>query len=105
MRAKIQAQRHIERRGDTRYPLERLAKIQAGTNTPQCYCLVTDIAGGGVRLNVYGCDVPDEFVLAFFGDGPAKGGTYTVIWRLGQEIGAKFVRGASHGQDPRNSSN
>jgi hypothetical protein len=80
-----------ERRGAQRYPLERLAKIQLGIGTAPYYCLVVDISDGGVRLNLNGREVPDEFVLLISGDGPARDGTYRVVWRLGQEIGAKLV--------------
>jgi PilZ domain len=80
-----------ERRQAPRYPLERLAKIQIGSGTSPRYCLVIDISGGGVRINGYGFDIPDEFVLLLSGDGPAKDGTYRVIWRFAHEIGAKFI--------------
>jgi hypothetical protein len=82
-----------ERRGAARYPLERLAKLQLGSGTTPYYCLVVDISDGGVRLNLNGREVPDEFVLLISGDGPARDGTYRVVWRLGQEIGAKLVSG------------
>jgi PilZ domain len=80
-----------ERRGAPRYPLDRLAKIQFGVDTPPLYCLITDTSDGGVRINVPGFEVPDEFVLLLSGDGPARNGTYKVIWRHGQEVGAKLV--------------
>jgi PilZ domain len=80
-----------ERRQAQRFPLERLAKIQVGVDMPPRICLVVDISGGGVRINGYGFDIPDEFVLQLSGDGPAKDGTYRVIWRFASEIGAKFV--------------
>jgi hypothetical protein len=78
-----------ERRGSPRYPLERLAKILSAKGGS--YCIVTDISGGGVRINTFGFDIPDEFSLLLSGDGPAKDGTYTVIWRIGRDVGAKFV--------------
>ena len=80
-----------EKRGAPRYPLERLAKIQLGDDSPPCYCLVTDISDGGVRILLNGLDIPEEFVLLLSGDGPAKDGRYRVIWRLGNEVGAKLV--------------
>ncbi len=80
-----------ERRQVLRYPLERLAKIQLGIGTPPRYCLITDISEGGVRLRADGFEVPDEFVLLLSGDGPAQDGTYRVVWRLGRDVGAKFV--------------
>ena len=80
-----------EKRRAPRYPLERLAKIQLGSGTSPRYCLITDISDGGVRVNAFGLDVPDEFVLLLSGDGPARDGIYRVIWRLDHDIGAKFV--------------
>jgi hypothetical protein len=80
-----------ERRQSPRYPLERLAKIQTADDMQPLYCIVTDISGGGVRINGYGFDIPDEFVLLLSGDGPAKDGNYRVIWRFAHEIGAKLV--------------
>ncbi len=80
-----------DKRGSPRYPLERLAKIQLGQGNPPRYCLITDISGGRVRINTFGFNVPDEFVLLLSGDGPAQDGTYRVIWRLGQDVGAKFL--------------
>jgi hypothetical protein len=80
-----------ERRQSPRYPLERLAKIQAGAGMPPRICLVVDISAGAVRINGYGFDIPDEFVLRLSGDGPSQDGTYRVIWRFAAEIGAKLV--------------
>jgi hypothetical protein len=79
-----------ERRQSTRYPLERLAMIKAGNDTPPRYCLVIDASDGGVRLDVHGLDLPDEFVLLFSGDS-AQDGTYQVVWRFEQKVGARFV--------------
>ena len=45
----------------------------------------------GVRVYLNGLEVPDEFVLLLSGDGPAKGGRYKVVWRQGDEVGAKYV--------------
>lgn len=80
-----------EKRGAPRYPLERLAKIQPGRSNPPRYCLITDISNGGVRVNAFGFDIPDEFVLLPSGDGSARDGTYRVIWRLDRDVGAKFI--------------
>jgi hypothetical protein len=46
----------------------------------------------GVRIHVNGFEVLDEFVLVFPEGGAAgQSGTYKVVWRNGQDIGAKFV--------------
>lgn len=88
----MQSLKPEERRRSPRYPVDRLAKIQLGIGTPPRYCLITDISDGGVRLRADGFEVPDEFVLLLSGEGPAQDGTYRVVWRLGREVGAKFVR-------------
>jgi hypothetical protein len=80
-----------EKRSSPRYPLERLAKMEPRDGTPPRYCLITDISGGGARINTFGVNVPDEFVLRLSGDGPAKDGTYRVIWRVGYDVGAQLV--------------
>jgi len=69
-----------ERRTVPRYSLERMAKIQ-----------LTDTSEGGVRLYLNGLEIPDEFVLLLSGEGPAKDGRYKVVWRQGNEVGAKYV--------------
>ena len=55
------------------------------------YCIVTDTSDGGVRVHANGFHVPDQFRLLITGDGPFQNGDYRVIWRLGQEVGAKLV--------------
>jgi PilZ domain len=81
-----------ERRQSRRRQINRVAKIQFGSGTLPRDCLITDISDGGVRLHVEGFDVPDDFVLLLTGDDiGAKERIYRVVWRLGYEIGAKFV--------------
>ena len=80
-----------EKRAAPRYALARMAKIQAGYNSAPAYCIITDISDGGVRVYLNGLEVPDEFVLLLSGDGPAKDGRYKVVWRQGDEVGAKYV--------------
>jgi hypothetical protein len=79
-----------EERSSSSLPLDRLAKLQLG-NEPPRYCYVCDISEGVVRMYTYGFQVPGEFVLFLSGDGAAQDGTYQVVWRRGEEIGAKFV--------------
>ena len=96
-----------ERRRAPRYPCERPAKIQFERGDPLRSCLITDFSDGGVRVNTFGFDVPDEFVLLLSGDGPDLDGTYKVVWRLGQNVGAKFISRetavASYKKRPRRS--
>jgi hypothetical protein len=84
-----------DKRRSFRFPLERLAKLQPAGGEKARYCLVTDISDGGVRIHGFGTDkVPDEFGLIISGDGPAQDGTYSVIWRLGSDVGAKLMEPA-----------
>src|ERR1700691_76973 len=69
----------------------RAAKIQLRDDTLARDCLVINISKGGVRLNVEGLDVPDEFVLLLSNDGIVQENTCKVAWRFGNEVGAKFV--------------
>jgi len=80
----------LRRRSARRYHC-RAAKIQLGGGTVARDCLVINISNGGVRLNVEGLDVPDEFVLLLSEDGIVQESTYKVIWRFGHELGAKVV--------------
>ncbi|HEX3936032.1 MAG TPA: PilZ domain-containing protein [Xanthobacteraceae bacterium] len=80
-----------DRREAPRRLINRLAKIQFGSGALPRDCLITDISTGGVRLHVEGYDVPDRFVLLLSGEGLAKECSYQVVWRLGHEIGARFI--------------
>jgi hypothetical protein len=80
-----------DRRLSQRRVLNRVAKIQIGSGGLPRDCLITDISDGGVRLHVEGFEVPDEFVLLLSGDDVARERVYKVVWRLGYEIGAKFL--------------
>ena len=81
-----------DERQSPRYPLERVAKLEPPDGGRVCYCLVIDMSDGGVRLRGFGeIEFPDQFVLNISGDGPAKDGTYRVIWRRDPEVGARLV--------------
>ncbi len=92
------------RRKSQRRVLNRVAKIQFSNGALPRDCLITDISDGGVRLHVEGFEVPDEFVLLLSSDDVAsKERVYKVVWRLGYEIGAKFLghvrRGSASAND------
>jgi hypothetical protein len=71
--------------------IERLATIQLRNGATQIDCIVADISSASVRINAYGFEIPENFVLLFPGGGPTQSGNYRVIWRLGQEVGARFI--------------
>jgi hypothetical protein len=80
------------RRRSQRRVLNRPAKIYFGPGNMQRDCIVTDISDGGVRLRIESVGVPDEFVLLLAEDGYSyKERAYQVVWRLGPELGAKFL--------------
>ena len=80
------------RRRSQRRILNRPARIYFGPGNMQRDCIVTDISDGGVRLRIDSADVPDEFVLLLAEDGYSyKERAYQVVWRLGPELGAKFL--------------
>jgi hypothetical protein len=82
---------HTLRRRSSRRHHYRAAKIQLRDDTLARDCLVINLSKGGVRLNVEGLDVPDEFVLFLSNDGIVQESTCKVTWRFGDELGAKFV--------------
>jgi hypothetical protein len=84
-----------ERRGSQRQRLGRLATLKLGVGIAPRYVL-TNASVEGVRLQLNGIDVIDQFVLLFHGNGgPARDGTYKVVWRQGQDVGARFVSGTT----------
>lgn len=81
-----------ERRRTPRSRLGRLATIKLGIGMEPRYVLVTNASEEGVRLQLNGIEPHDEFVLLFHGNGgPARDGTYKLIWRHGQDVGAKYI--------------
>jgi hypothetical protein len=81
-----------ERRKTPRHRLGRLATIKLGIGIAPRFVLVTNSSIEGVRLQLNGYETFDQFVLLFHGNcEPARDGTYKVVWRQGQDIGAKFV--------------
>jgi len=81
-----------ERRRSPRQRLGRLATIKLGVGIKPRYVLITNTSAEGVCIQLNGIEIFDDFVLLFHGaGGPARDGTYRVVWRQGQDVGAKFV--------------
>ena len=53
-------------------------------------CMVTDISEGGARLYSE-IEMPPVFTLAVSGDGVNVRRECRVVWRLGGELGVKFI--------------
>jgi PilZ domain len=82
-----------DQRQSPRHTLARLAKIQPTDSGPWRYCLVSDMSDGGIRLHAPGFAVTDEFTLSL--DHPDNDGTYQVVWRLRDDVGAKLMEPAT----------
>ena len=79
---------HRLRRREARQRYYRPGKIRLAAGARPCDCTVVDISDGGVRLNVEGLNVPDEFVLLISNKGKVEERAYKVVWRFGNEFGA-----------------
>ena len=79
-----------ERRRSPRHQLGRVAAILCGPSEERS-CLVKDFSDGGVRLQLNGFEIPDDFALVFAPNELAQSGRYKVVWRLGNDVGAKFL--------------
>ena len=81
-----------DRRVAARQGVSCLAKIQLGDGAAPFYCIVTDTSDGGIRVQSNGFHLPDEFTLLLCGHGSVQHGTYRVIWRHDEDVGAKLLR-------------
>jgi hypothetical protein len=79
-----------ERRQHPRHAINRIAKYQSDTGSLPRDCMITDMSKTGARLFADGVEVPDQFDLLISGDKGVRRGCQ-VVWRLGGEIGVKFV--------------
>ena len=78
-----------ERRRSPRVSFNRYARIQAeGAGTRDC--LIVNMSEDGVRLHSELVDGLGDFTLVMTDAKPARR-TCRVVWRIGFEIGAKFI--------------
>jgi hypothetical protein len=83
------------KRQSVRRHCHRAAKIRPGAGTRSRDCLIVDISDNGARLHIDGFDVPEKFVLILSGSGTVEERACEVVWRMGDEIGAKFFDGVA----------
>lgn len=76
-----------DRRETVRHVVNRPAKLQESPAMREC--TIRDISDTGVKLVVPGGLASDEFTLF---DGEAVEHRCLVIWRLGEVVGARFVK-------------
>jgi hypothetical protein len=79
-----------ERRPSPRQQLGRAGAILCGPGEERP-CLVKDFSDGGVWLQLNGFEILDDFALLFAPNELAQSGRYKVVWRLGNDVGAKFI--------------
>jgi hypothetical protein len=80
-----------ERRKHQRHVINRLARLQTDSGTLPGDCLITDMSPAGARLFFEG-ECPDRVFLVISAERPIRE-ECQVIWRLGGEIGVRFVTG------------
>jgi hypothetical protein len=80
---------YTERRKSVRHAFNRYARIQAEMSGPSRDCLIVNMSEDGVRLHSEAA-FPDDFTLVI-SDGPRPRRSCKVVWRLGFEIGARFI--------------
>lgn len=78
-----------ERRKHQRLVINRVTSLRAGGALPR-QCLITDISKHGARLFSEDTQIPNEFDLTISDELARR---CQVIWRLGGEIGVKFMDG------------
>ena len=92
-----------ERRRSPRHPFGRVAAIVFGQRQEH-RCLVKDFSDGGVRLQPNGFEIPMTSRCCLHPTSQPE--AYKVVWRLGRDVGAKFIGPASlpNGHDARRDS-
>ena len=80
-----------DRRRSRRYTINRIAKFQADAYTLPRDCMISDISDHGARLFAEGIEIPNQFNLLIDNDERGLRRQCQVVWRLGYEIGVKFI--------------
>jgi hypothetical protein len=79
-----------ERRAAARFNFNRYARIQAEMAGVSRDCLIVDMSTTGVRLHAEVGEIPADFTLIIADAKPPRRACQ-IVWRLGYEIGAKFI--------------
>jgi hypothetical protein len=78
-----------ERRRSVRHGFSRYARIQVEMAGASRDCLIVNMSDDGVRLHSE-AEFPDDFTLVI-AEAARPRRSCRVVWRLGFEIGAKFI--------------
>ena len=80
-----------DKRRHKRQTINRVAKFRCEPTALARDCMITDISDGGARLFCEVPDIPDDFQLLVTGDTTTTWHDCSVVWRLGGELGVRFV--------------
>ena len=88
-----------ERRKIPRRMINRVAQFHSEVSPIPRPCMLTDISEGGARLYSE-IEMPPIFTLAVSGDGVSVKRKCCVVWRLGGELGVRFIDRVKFETDP-----
>ena len=80
-----------ERRKEPRFAFNRVTTFRNERNGSPRECLITNLSRDGARLFSEAPGIPDQFDLAI---NETLARRCQVVWRLGGEIGVKFLDGS-----------
>ena len=79
----------LDRRKATRQTFNRVGRFFSDVSG-QHECMIVDLSEGGARLHTQ-VETPPAFSLTILTDGGAIQKRCEVMWRLGHEVGVKFL--------------
>jgi hypothetical protein len=84
------SRRDLGARRDVRIDLYKLGFLIPAPDAPWIECMIVDVSANGVCLEVGAMAVPELFGLAFTSSGEVLR-VCALVWRQGEEVGARFV--------------
>ena len=84
------SRRDLGARKDVRVDLYKLGFLIPAPDAPWIECMIVDVSDNGVCLEVGALAVPELFGLAFTSGGEVLR-VCALVWRQGEELGARFV--------------
>ncbi|HJZ22768.1 MAG TPA: hypothetical protein VJ226_17515 [Bradyrhizobium sp.] len=84
------SRRYLGARKDVRVDLCKPGFLIPAPDAPWIECMIVDVSANGVCLEVGAMAVPELFGLAFTAGGEVLR-VCSLVWRQGEEVGARFV--------------
>jgi|ERR1700678_1123918 hypothetical protein len=84
------SRRDLGARRDVRIDLYKPGFLIPAPDAPWIECMIVDVSANGVCLEVGALAVPEFFGLAFTSSGEVLR-VCALVWRQGEEVGARFV--------------